>query len=822
MFRHNVLLAVRNMIKYWRYTLINIGGLALGLASFLFISLYIEDELSYDRFHHNADRVYRVNRWYNTREVNEDAATCSFPCGPAIEADYPDLVEKMVRIFDFQVPEMLFEYQASEDTLRFNESWFFLADSSIFDVFSFEFIKGNPQTALHRPNTLVITQTTARRYFGDESPVGKKLRLEEYVDMEVTGLIRDVPNQSHMRIDMLGSLSTYRMLQGKNAPDLLLGPLTRYRQLKPNRYPETWVWNPCWTYIMLREGVQRQQLETRFHEFYLRHYAELQNQNVTLYLQPLTDIHLHSNHAFEMQKNSQMSYIYILSIIALVILFLACINFMNLTTATSYTRAREIGMKKVFGGTRNKLIYQFLGETLLQTTIALILASFFLEFTLPALNQLTDKNIQGLFSESHFLLATFPFLLIFISFTAGLYPAFCLSGYQPVSLFKSQPVAGRKSMNPRKLLVTGQFIISTSLIISSLLAFNQLNFLRRANLGFQKDRIVIFKNAGKLTNHYQEFKGSLLKHPDIESVTGMEDILGANHNTRAYQIEGLEEGKPFYIPTFLVEWDFIETFQIGMLEGRSFSRDFPDDNTRAVVINQKLAQSMGWTNRQAIGKSIRSQYGDEHVIGVCSDFHVLSLHHPLNKFIIDMYTRPEEFARVIAIRIRGRDSQPALNHIRDQWTRYNPTRPLQIQLLGNYLDQQYTNEARFGRFSTGLTILALIIAAIGMTGLASFYAEQKHKEITLRKVHGASLANIQKLMFHHFLNLILLSNLVAWPLTWILAQRWLQSYALHTAIPLWIFFLAGFITFTILSVIVYFRTLRSYRANPAEVLKHQG
>jgi putative ABC transport system permease protein len=810
------------MIKYWRYTLINIGGLALGLASFLFISLYIGDELSYDRFHQNAHRIYRVNRWYNTQAVNEDAATCSFPCGPAIEADYPHLVEKMVRIFDFQVPEMLFEYQATNDTIRFNEPWFYLADSSIFDIFTFEFVRGDSERPLYRPNTLVICESAARRYFGDESPIGKTLRLEEYVDMEVTAVIRDLPNQSHMKIEMLGSLSTYRMLQGKNAPDLLLGPLTRYRQLKPNRYPETWVWNPCWTYIMLREGVQRQQLENRFHEFYLRHYAELQNQNVTLYLQPLTEIHLHSDHAFEMQKNSQMSYIHILSVIALVILFLACINFMNLTTATSYTRAREIGMKKVFGGTRTKLVYQFLGETLLQTTMALILASFLVEFSLPAFNQLTDKNIQGLFSDTSFILPALPILLVFISFTAGLYPAFCLSGYQPVALFKSQSVASRKSLNPRKLLVTGQFIISTSLIITSLLAFNQLKFLRRANLGFQKDHIVIFKSAGALNLHYQKFKESLLKYSDIESVTGMEDILGVNHNTRAYQIEGLEENKPVYIPTFLVEWDFIETFQIRMLEGRSFSRDFPDDNTRAVVINQKLAQSMGWTNKQALGKSIRSQYGDEHVIGVCSDFHVLSLHHPLNKFIIDMYTRPEEFARVIAVRTRGTDLQPTLEHIRNQWSHYNPTRPLQFQLLENYLDQQYSNEARFGRFSSGLTILALIIAAIGMTGLASFYAEQKHKEITLRKVHGASLPNIQNLMFREFLNLILLSNLVAWPLAWLFAQKWLQSYAQHTTISLWIFLLAGLITFSILSVIVFIRTRKSYRANPAEVLKHQG
>jgi len=822
MFRYNLLLAVRNMLKYWRYSMINIMGLAVGLASFILIFLYIGDELRYDRYNENADRIYRVNRWYNTQEVNEDASTCSFPCGPAIMEDYPHLVEAMVRFFDFQVPEMLFESFSEQDTLRYNEEWFYLADSTVFQIFSFDFLQGDPQTALEQPNTIVLTESTATKYFGEEDPLGQTLLLEELVEMEITGVIRDVPSQSHMKIDLLGSLSTYRMLQGREVPDQLLGPLTRYRQTKFNRYPETWVWNPCWTYVMLRPGVKQSELEAHFEDFYRKHYEELSNQNVTLYLQPLSDIHLYSDHAFEMQKNSDISYIYILSLIALVILFLASINFMNLTTATSFTRSREIGMKKVFGGTQKMLIYQFLGETLLHATIALILAILIVESFLPAFNQYTDKNIPSSFLLSAYSLLIMAGLLFFVSLLSGVYPALCMSRYQPLALFKNQAVTDQRSLNPRKILVTGQFIISTSLIIASMLAFSQLHHLRNARLGFEKDQVIVFKNAGSLTSQYHAFKKKLLAHPDIEHVTGMEDILGVNHNTRAYQVEGLEQGKNYYYPTFLVEWDFIETFQIPVLEGRSFSRDYPDDITQAVIINQTMARSLGWQNKEAIGKSIRSQYGDEKVIGVCADFHVLSLHHPLNKFIIDMYTRPEEFARIIAVRIKGDDPREPIQYIREQWNLFNPTRPFEPAMLRAHLNTLYKNEARFGRFSVLLTLLALFIAGIGLVGLTSFYAEQKNREVCLRKVHGASLGQILSFMYREFLSLVVVSNLIAWPLTWLLARIWLNTYASHTPLQFWIFLAAAAITLSMLTAILFIRSRISYSENPAEVLKHQG
>ena len=523
-----------------------------------------------------------------------------------------------------------------------------------------------------------------------------------------------------------------------------------------------------------------------------------------------------------MNQNSNIYYIYFLSLTALVILSLATSNMINLSTAISYTRAREIGMKKVFGGTPTNFIFQFLGETFFHTAIALILAILLVEVLLPFFNLFTDKAISHSFIITDYSPAVIGSLLLLIGLLAGIYPAFCLSGYQPIDLFKSKSTAKRKSLNPRKILVASQFTISTCLIIATILAFAQLQHLKNATLGFEKDRIIVFKNAGNLTSHYYAFKKELLQHPGIESVTGMEDLLGVNHNTRAYQVEGLEEGKNYYYPTFLVEWDFIQTFQIRMLEGRAFSPDFPGDLTQSVVINQTMAQSLGWSNHEALGKSIQSQYGQEKVIGVCADFYVLSLHHPKNKFIIDMYTLPEEFARIIAVRVKDAKTTGALSHTEKVWNRYNPTRPFAPQMLKEHLDEQYANEARFGRFFLLLTILALLIACIGLIGLASFLAEQKNRELCLRKVHGASLNNLLGLMFKAFLGMLIFSNLIAWPLTWFIAEKWLGSYASQTPLSLWVYISASAISVLILTVIIFIRTRFSYKKNPADVLKYHG
>ena len=804
MFKHNLKIALRNILKYWNYSIINIGGLAIGLASFIFIVLYMDDELKYDKYHENADRIYRVNRLYNSNDVDEDAATTSFPCGPTIVLDYPGIVEKQVRFFNQLRTQWFFDYQKSEDEIiRFNEPRFILADSTVLDVFTFPFVEGDPKTALDRPNTIVVTESTAKRYFGDESAMGKVLRVEEGINFEITGIMKDFPSQSHFKIDILGSLNTFR-------------------QFMPNgQFPQTWIWNPCWTYVLLHDGINPDLLDEKFPKFYENHYNDLQDADVTLYLQSLKDIHLKSHHVYEMRPNSNIVYVYILSIIAVIILVLACINFMNLATASSAGRAKEIGIKKVFGSLRKKLVSQFLGEAVVQSFVAMLIAIIIVELVLPGYNNFTGKNITPSFLVELEILGFIFGVAFIVGLIAGTYPAFILSSFKPLKVLKGALKGGAKSGTARKVLVIVQFSISISLIIGSLVVFAQLKFLRNVELGFKKDHIINIQRVGPLFNNYEAFRQELLSHKDIDYVTGAEDYLGINHNTRDYEIEGLTPGKRFYIPAFLVDWDFIETFGIEVVEGRAFSRDFPSDTVNALMINETMAKDLGWTNEEAIGKRITSNDGDESVIGVYKDFNAMSLHRPVNKFILDMFRRPDIFARVISIRFSSDNYQEVLKHIENTWKDFVPTRPFEYQFFDQQLDDLYGDELKFGRFSVMLTILAIIIASMGLVGLTSFLAEQRTKEIGIRRVLGSSAGKIIGLMSKEFLILLLVANFISWPITYYFTTNWLESYSKHISTNWGIYILSGVLTLTIALVIIAIRAYRTAMLNPAQTLRYE-
>lgn len=803
MFKHNIKIAIRNIIKYWNYSIINIGGLAIGLASFIFIVLYIDDEIKYDKYHEHADRVYRVNRLYNSNDVDEDAATVSFPAGPTLVLDYPGIVEKQVRFFNQLRNQWFFEYQKSEDEIiRFNEPHFMLADSTVFDVFTFPFIEGDPETALDNPNSIVVTESTARKYFGDESAMGKVLRVEEGIDFEITGVIKDLPTQSHLEIDILGSLNTTRQFFG-------------------GQFPVTWIWNPCWTYVLLHEGINPEMLDEKFPEFYENHYTDLRDADVTLYLQPLTDIHLKSHHVYEMRPNSNSVYVYILSIVALIILALACINFMNLATASSAGRAKEIGIKKVFGSQRRKLIFQFLGEAVVQSFVAMLIAIIIVEVLIPGYNDFTGKIITPSFLVELKILGFIVGVAFVVGLIAGVYPAFVLSSFKPLKVLKGALKSGAKSGTARKVLVIVQFSISISLIIGSLIVFAQLKFLRNAELGFKKDHIINIQRVGPLFNSYEAFRQQLLSHKDIDYVTGAEDYLGINHNTRDYEVEGLTPGQRFYIPTFMVDWDFVETFDIKVVEGRAFSRNFQSDTVNAIMINETMAKDLGWSNEEAIGKRITSRDGDERVIGVYKDFNAMSLHRPVNKFILDMFRRPGVFARVISIRFSSNNYQEVLTHIENVWNEFVPTRPFEYQFFEEQLDELYKDELRFGKFSLMLTILAIIIASMGLVGLTSFLAEQRTKEIGIRRALGSSIKSVISLMAKEFLWLLLVANIISWPITYYFTTNWLESYSRHVSTNWLIYILSGTLTLVIAMSIITYRAYKTAILNPAQTLRYE-
>jgi putative ABC transport system permease protein len=804
MIRHYLKIAIRNALKHLNYTLLNVVGLAIGLASFIFIALYVSDELKYDRFHEKSNHLYRVNRLYDSNDIDEDAATCSWPFAPALQDAYPHLVASTCRFFDFQRSKMLFENRISEDeSIKYNEEWFYLADSNVFKMFTLPFIEGDPETALLRPNTIVITESTAKKYFGDEPAMGKSLWIEEVAELEITGIMKDLPAQSHMTIDILGSIVTFR--------DILGGQL-----------PQTWIWNPCWTYVELAENVVPSQLEAQFGEFYLNHYTDFQNQEVKLYLQSVADIHLHSDHEYEMQSNGNMTYIRILSMIALFVLMLAIINFMNLATASSAGRAREIGLKKVAGARKGQLTAQFLGEALVQTFFALLVALVAVELLLPAFNNFTDKEIsQGLiFSPVNILIGLG--LLLFVGLLSGSYPAFFLSNLE-TSRFKGELLRGSKSGIARKMLVVVQFFISIALIIGTISAYKQLDYMRHAELGFNKEQIIIVPSANNLGLRFEAFSDHLKAHSDIQYVTGMEDVLGENHNTRQMFIEGFAEDEFYYYPTFMVRHEFLEVFDIEIVEGRGFSRNFADDTLRSILINESMVKDLGWTNETAIGKRFRSD-GNERVIGVFKDFHAMSLHKPVDNFILDMVGNPRGAAgltQYFAIKVNSDNYANVLKYIESAWIEFVPTRPFEYFFFDERLDSLYKDEQKLSKISIMITILAIIIASLGLIGLTSFMVEQKTKEICVRRVHGATFRNVNALLSKEFLRLISVAILLSWPLAYYSITAWLNNFSQHINMQWFIFLISGILAFLLVMVITSLHARRAARMNPAYILKYE-
>ena len=804
MLRHFFTIAIRNTLKHLNYSLLNVAGLAIGIASFLFILIYVSDEMKYDRFHEGYEQIYRMNRLYNSNDINEDAATCSFPFGPALAEDYPDMVKSMVRFYDFQVSEFLFENRGdSLNIIKFNEEWFFLADSNVFEMFTFPLIEGDPLTALVRPNTVVLSASTAQKYFGDKPAMGKTLHVEEGFVLEVTGIMKDLPSQSHFKIDILGSLSTLRQMGG-------------------GQMPNNWIWNPCWTYITLHDQITPEQLEARMPDFYLAHYPGFQDQDITLYLQSIADIHLNSHHEYEMHPNGKLSYIKILGGIGLVVLILACINFMNLATASSAGRGKEIGMKKVIGARKRSLVIQFLGEALLLTFIAMLLAAIMVELLLPLFNNFTGKVIDsGIVIKPLSILLGFG-LLLFVGLLSGSYPAFFLSSQNTSHLKDTLSSGGGKGV-ARKALVVVQFLISIALIIGTISAYSQLNYLKNADLGFNRDNVILLPTKFNLALRFDAFAENLKQHPDIINVTGMEDVLGANHNTRSFTIEGMFDDKPFWYPAFLVRYEFIETFGIKVVEGRGFSKDFPSDTSEAIMINESMVKHLGWTNQEAIGKAIRSD-GNERVIGVFSDFNALSLHKPVDNFVLDMLQHPRGAAaltRYMAIRVNTDNYTSVLKYIKESWEHFAPTRPFEYSFLDEELNALYKDESKFSKLSIILTILAIVIACLGLIGLTSFMVERKTKEISVRRVHGATVKDVNTLLSREFLWLILIAIFVSWPLAWFGIEQWLKSFSKHIDIQWFVFVVSALVTLLITLLVTSIHAYRASLMNPAETLKYE-
>lgn len=803
MLRNYLISTFRNFFKRKIYFILNILGLAIGIASFLVIYLYNIDELSYDRQHTKAREIYRLVNVYDFEGVGEVSASSPFPLAFTLLNDYPGTIRNVVRIFNFQAPRSFVEFGDK----KFNERYFYFADSTYFSIFDHRFVSGNPGSALDELGSVVITSSTARKYFGNEDPMGKTITFEKGVDLTVTAVVEDVPDQSHFRFDFLGSLSTLRSVYGGSLP-------------------ATWVWNPCWTYLLLDKHTDPDALEEKFPEFIDKYFFDAEKDNVSLYLQPLTDIHLKSKLDYEIAPNSNINSVYILSVIALFMLVIAIINYMNLATATSSGRAKEIGIKKVSGASRSHLVLQFVGESVILAFIAMIIALILIELIMPVFNSFTGKEIifQDLLAWHHLLLI---FLLgLFIGIVSGVYPAFYLSSFDPLNVLTGKSGNGARRGLLRKVLVVTQFTISISLIIATIIIRNQLNFMRNSDLGFTKDNMIVLPvNRTPAASQFEEYKKKLLQSPHILSVSAMDDIFGAAHNTHEFRPEGFPEDQWQFYPALAVQYDFLKTFDIKLLAGRDYNQENKTDPVNGILINEAMVRHLGWESPQAaIGKKFKSLQGEERVIGVFNDFHQTSLHEPAGPFVLNIKETPRAvqwFLKYMVIRIKPGSNENALAYIEKEWNEVAPDRPFEYFFLSDELAGLYQDEENLSELALLFTLVIMFIAALGLIGLASFMTEQRTKEIGIRKVLGATTLSIIRSMTTEFAILVSIASMLAWLISWLVMEDWLHRFPYQTQMNGFVFIVAALIAYGVAIGIAGFRAFMASHTNPVTTLKYE-
>ncbi len=804
MFKNYLKIALRNLLKYKGYSLINILGLAVGMASCILILLYVHDELSYDQHHEKAEQIYRVTReWFNSDGSSSlHLGHVAPPIGPLLKNDFSD-IRQMVRITDGNNP--LIRHQDKV----FQEDRFYFADPNIFEIFTLPLFKGDPQNALADPNSVVLTSAMAQKYFGDEEPLGQVLNLDGRADLKVTGVMQEVPANSHFHFDFLGSMKLLEQVFGDD----------EFKNWGSNNYA---------TYLLFPQNYAVENFKKAIPDFIGRHHPDGKEAipKTTLHLQRLTDIHLHSQLDSEIEANGNIVYVYIFSAIAFFLLLIACINFMNLATARSANRAKEVGLRKVVGAERQQLIKQFLGETVFMALIALLLAVVLVEAALPKFNAFAGKELalrsQGIF----FILASLLGVTLFVGIVAGSYPAFFLSHFQPLAVLKGQKIGSTRSRF-RSVLVVFQFAISIILIVGMGIVYNQLEYCRNKNLGLNKEQIVVLPADQNIVRRYPDIRNQLLQHPQIAGVAASKRVPSGRllDSSGGSVIDG-EKSEPldFRIANVRVDHSFIETYGIQMAAGRNFSTEFPTDSTEAFILNETAVKKIGWPSPEAaVGKPF--QYGNRRgrVIGVVKDFHYESLHQPITPIIL--LIAPQSF-NSISVKIRAAqtaDIAATLDFLKQKWQEYRPNFPFQYSFIDERYEQLYQSEHRLGQIFGTFSLLAVFIACLGLFGLASYTAEQRTKEIGVRKVLGASLGNIVLLLSKDFARLVAVATLFSWPIAYFAMSRWLQEFAYRINInhQLATFLLAALLAFAIALLTVSFQAIKAAMTNPVEALRYE-
>lgn len=806
MIRNYLKTALRNLWKNKGFSAINIIGLAIGLATCLLILIYVMDELSYDRYNKNADRIYRLDAEIKFGGTHFVLASAPAAAGPALLKDYPE-VEKEVRMRQ----DGGFLVRKGSQNIR--EDAVVYADSTIFDVFTLPLINGDPHTALVDAHTIVLSEKMAKKYFDAVDIVGKTLVINDSIPYKVTGVMRDMPTQSHFRADFLVSLS----------------------ESDDAKRTDQWLSNNYNIYMLLRPGVNGRHFEGKLQGMVVKYIAPLLQSvvNVSLdqfykggnkyvfTLTPLTDIHLHSNKTSEMGANGSIQYVYIFSAIAIFILLIACVNFMNLSTARSANRAKEVGIRKVLGSLRGSLIQQFIIESVLVSFIAMLLALGIAWLLLPVFDQLAAKEMSiGLFSRP-LLAPGLLCLVLVVGLLAGSYPAFFLSAFQPIAVLKGNVARGFKTGWLRNSLVVFQFAISICLIIGTVVIYRQLGYIRSRSLGFNREQVLVIQNTSALGAGVKAYKDKLANLPGVEGVTmtGYLPTSGYRNDDAFFLSPDLDIKKGLSMQQWPIDEHYIPVLGMNIVDGRNFSKDFPTDST-GIIINEAVVRLAGLTHPigtkfYTLDDITTKKLLTYHVVGVVKDFNFNSLREVVSP--LAFFLRPDN--NRIALRVSTDHVERLVAQVEDNWRTLAPGQPFSCTFMDDDFNSLYRSEQRMGGISLSFSLLAIFIACLGLFGLAAYAAEQRMREIGIRKVLGASVTGIIALLSKDFLLLVLIAALIAFPLSWWAMYRWLQDYAYRISIGWEVFALAGTLAVGIALLSVGLQALRSALANPVKSLR---
>lgn len=802
MFKNYIKIALRNFKKHRGYSFINIFGLSISIACCLLIFLWVYDELSFDRFFEHADRIYRIG-YYGMVQGNTMHGVQACPTlAPRLNSDFPE-VEVATRFRKLGFPVIRYRDKV------FSEENFYAADPLFFDVFNIPFITGDAKTALEKPNSLVLSQSIAKKYFGHDNPIGKTLNSDGRRDWQVTGVVKDIPSSAHFHFNFVASMNSYEGMGEE----------------------PTWLSNNYYTYFKLRENIDWKTFEKKLQQAELAYikpqiaemfgvtYEKMKQAGNEYYhfLQPLTWIHLHSHLEHELEPNGDMIYVTIFIIVAIGVLILAGANFINLSTARSFNRVREVGIRKAVGSTRATLIGQFLMEAILYAFFSMLIALVMVKTVLPAFQKFTGKNLVLPLGDPFIILIGLGFTLM-IGLLAGMYPAFFLSSSRPIFVLK-RDTQSLQSSRLRSVLVVFQFSIAIILLIGTLVVGNQIKYIQDQKLTMNRELILIIHKTDDLDRDIGAFKQDILKNPRIVSASNSDVILGGQVGDGFYQVPGRPEAETRVIHHIFADAEYSRVYGLEMITGSFYPEEF-GSKKQGLVLNESAIKILKL--KEPVGQVlVRDKDRTIPIVGITKDFHYRSIHHPIAPLIINILGREAWGGREMSLRISSENIRQTIAFLEKSWRKYAGNQALEYEFYDDYYDSLYRAEFRTGSIFLAFSIFAVFIAGLGLLGLSAFMAEQRTKEIGIRKVLGATSGGIVVLLVKQFTRWILISTVIAWPLAYIFMKRWLQNFAYRTGIHIHTFILTGLFALIVALMTVSYQTIKAATANPVESLRYE-